>query len=209
MAYIVFDFDGTLADMKSLIMEVGNEIAAKKGWPPVDEATYQELSKGNIKDGLQHLGIPLRDVPFALIQGKRMLSRRVDEINLFPGIPELVTGLRASGHELFVLSTNSRKLIKTVLVRHKLADKLTVLPSSGLFGKAPVLKRFMRSRKLPKQAVWVIGDELRDIEAAKRVGVQSIAVTWGLQHPDTLQAAKPTFVVDTPQQIAAYLRNAT
>ncbi len=209
MAYIVFDFDGTLADMKRLLMEVGNEIAAKKGWPTIDEATYQQLRKGNIKDGLKHLGIPLREVPFGLLQAKRMLAHRSGEIELFQGIHELVTYLHYSGHELFVLSTNSRKLIYAVLERHKLSEQLNVLPSSGLFGKAPALKRFMRSQRVDKKDVWYVGDELRDIEAAKKAGVHSIAVTWGLQHPDTLRAAQPTFVADEPQQIADHILSYT
>lgn len=201
MAYVVFDFDGTLADMKRLIMEVGNEIAARKGWPVVDEATYQELSKGNIKDGLKRLGIPLREVPFALLQAKRLLALRTGEIELFSGIRELVETLHGAGHELFVLSTNSRKLINAVLERQELADKLTVLPSSGLFGKAPALKRFMLTRRLAKRDVWLVGDELRDAEAAKKAGVNSIAVTWGLQHPDTLRAANPTAIANHPKDI--------
>ncbi len=202
MAYIIFDFDGTLADMKQLFMEVGNEIAAKKGWPPVDEATYQKLRKGNIKEGLKHLGIPFRDVPFVLLQARKMLGLRSGEVEMFKGVHELIASLQASGHELFVLSTNSRKLIHSVLERQKLGDKLVVLPSSGLFGKAPAIKRFMRSRKANKKDVWYVGDELRDIEAAKKAGVHSIAVTWGLQHPDTLKAANPTFVANTPQDIS-------
>ena len=40
MAYIIFDFDGTLADVKALLLEIGNEIAVKKGWQPIDSATY-------------------------------------------------------------------------------------------------------------------------------------------------------------------------
>lgn len=203
MAYIVFDFDGTLADMKALLIEVGNEIAARKGWKSVDETIYQELSRGSIREGLKRLGIPLRDVPYLILQGRRKLALRADEIELFPGVHELVRELHAAGHKLFVLSTNSRKLIQSVLERNGLADNMTVLPSSGLFGKAPALKRFMRGHKLATQGVWVIGDELRDIEAAKRVGVRSIAVTWGLQHPDVLLAAQPTLLANKPKEILA------
>lgn len=202
MAYIIFDFDGTLADMKRLIMEVGNEIAARKGWPAVDESTYRELSKGNIKDGLKHLGIPLYEVPFALLTARKMLALRTDEVELFPGIGKLVDDLIAKGHELFVLSTNSRRLIQDVLKKHGLEEKLAVLPSSGLFGKAPALKRFMLGRRVSKSAIWLIGDELRDVEAAKKAGVRSIAVTWGLQHPDALRSAKPDFVADKPFEIS-------
>lgn len=208
MAYIVFDFDGTLADMKQLFIEVGNDIAVKKGWRLIDDAMFDKLSRGSMRDGLKHVGIPLRDVPFLLLEGKRRLAMRSDEITLFPGTYKLIDALHAAGHQLFVLSTNSRKLITTVLERNQLADKVTVLPSSGLFGKAPALKRFIRGHRIGKGEVWLVGDELRDVEAAKRAGVRSIAVLWGLQHPDTLLAAHPTFVAEKPEQITNYISNA-
>ena len=201
MAYIVFDFDGTLADIKMLMLDIGNNIAANHGWPAIDEATYQELSRGSIRDGLKRLKIPLREVPFAAMEGKKMLMSRTDEIQIFPGIPEVIEKLRTSGHKLFVLSANSQKLIIDVLNRHKLGDQITVLPSSGLFGKAASLKRFMRKYRANKSEVWLVGDELRDIEAAKRAGVQVMAVTWGLQNPETLKAANPTCIVSNPNEI--------
>lgn len=205
MKYVIFDFDGTLADMKALFLEIGNEIGAKKGWPKVDEKVYQKLRKGNIKDGLKTLGVSFREVPYALVQAKRMLALRTDEIKLFKDIPELITRLHSEGFELYVLSTNSRKIILSVLESYKLLDKINVLPSSGLFGKAPVIKRFTRARRANKSDVWYVGDELRDVEAAKKAGVNIIAVTWGLQHPDTLKSAEPTIVVDNPQQIVKNL----
>ncbi len=205
MAYVVFDFDGTLADMKMLFLEIGNEISEKRGWPKVDEKIYQELRKGNIKDGLKTLGVSFREVPFALIQAKRMLALRTGEIQLFKGMSELIINLHAEGHELFVLSTNSKKIITSVLERYNLLDKIDVLPSSGLFGKASALKKFLRANKAKNENVWYVGDELRDIEAAKKAGINCIAVTWGLQHPDTLKAAQPTQVADKPEQINKYL----
>lgn len=206
MAYIVFDFDGTLADMKGLILEIGNEIAAKHNWPPVNEALYKKLSRGSIRDGIKHLGIPLREIPFALLEGKRKLSARTNDIELFADIPALIIELKKEGHEIFVLSANSQKIIQTVLLNHNLLQHLTVLPSSSIFGKASALKSFIRKRRLDKADVWMVGDELRDIEAAKKAGVKSIAVTWGLQHPDTLRAAAPTYVADKPSDISKQIK---
>lgn len=206
MAYIVFDFDGTLADMKQLILEVGNEIAAKKGWQQIDEAMYQQLRRGSIRDAIKKFGIPLREIPYVLFEGKRLLAMRTADIHFFTGITELINGLHAAGHSLFVLSANSQKIIQEVVRRHGVADQITVLPSSSIFGKAAALKRFIRKYKLSKNDVWMVGDELRDLEAAKRAGTRSIAVTWGLQHPDTLKAAKPTVVVSQPQEILAHFQ---
>ena len=203
--YIIFDFDGTLADVKKLMLEVGNEIAKKHGWPKIDEKIYQELSRGSIRDGLKKLKIPLRDVPFAALEGKRMLINRADEINLFKGIHELIDELNKKDFKLFVLSANSHKLIVDVMNRHKLSDKITVLPSSGLFGKAASIKKFIRKNKTNKSMVWLIGDELRDIDAGKRAGVNVIAVTWGLQNPDTLIAASPTAIANNPPEILKIL----
>ena len=76
-----------------------------------------------------------------------------------------------------------------------------MLPSSSIFGKAGALKMLIRRHRVAKSDVWMVGDELRDIEAAKKAGINCIAVTWGLQHPDTLKAAHPTYVVDSPGQI--------
>jgi phosphoglycolate phosphatase len=205
MAYIIFDFDGTLADMKQLLLEVGNEIAVKRGWPPVDEAMYDRLSRGSIVDGIKQLGIPLHELPYLLIEGKRRLSKRTGDIKLFPGIDTLIQDLSGAGHQVVVLSTNSRKLIQEVLERNGLASMAEVLPSSSLFGKATAIRRFIRRRRLGADQVWMVGDELRDIEAGKKANVHTVAVTWGLQHPDTLRAVAPDFIVDQPKQISHYI----
>lgn len=205
-SYIVFDFDGTLADMKQLILEIANEIATKRGWQTVDDAMYDKLRRGSVREGIKMLNLPLRELPFLLLEGKRMLSLRTGDITFFAGIVDLINHLHTAGHELYVLSANSQKIIQETVDRHGVGDKLTVLPSSSIFGKAGALKKFIRKQKLNKDDVWMVGDELRDMEAAQKAGTHSIAVTWGLQHPDTLRAALPTFVVDKPADIASCLQ---
>jgi phosphoglycolate phosphatase-like HAD superfamily hydrolase len=49
------------------------------------------------------------------------------------------------------------------------------------------------------EAVFMVGDSLSDVRAAKEASVTSIAVTWGHQSLENLLRGKPDFVVSSPE----------
>jgi phosphoglycolate phosphatase-like HAD superfamily hydrolase len=51
-----------------------------------------------------------------------------------------------------------------------------------------------------------IGDETRDIEAAKKIGIGVVAVTWGYQAGDILKAASPDALVEHPGDLVKGIR---
>jgi len=53
-----------------------------------------------------------------------------------------------------------------------------------------------------------VGDEVRDIEAARKVGIKVIVVGWGFNKTRRLKAAKPNFFVTRPSQLVAAVRKA-
>jgi phosphoglycolate phosphatase-like HAD superfamily hydrolase len=79
--------------------------------------------------------------------------------------------------------------------------RLDFVQSSGVFGKARALRRLAsRYRVQPEQIIY-IGDETRDIEAARKAGVLSAAVTWGGTDEAVLRDYNPDFVFSTPDEI--------
>jgi len=56
---------------------------------------------------------------------------------------------------------------------------------------------------LAKEAVLYVGDELRDIEASRKVGLRVIAVTWGLFGKEALEALNPDAVVETSEELVS------
>jgi phosphoglycolate phosphatase len=52
---------------------------------------------------------------------------------------------------------------------------------------------------------YYVGDEVRDIVAAKEVGVSSVAVTWGYSRRSALEAERPDVLVDRPEQLGTLL----
>jgi len=47
-----------------------------------------------------------------------------------------------------------------------------------------------------------IGDEVRDIKAAKRAAVSVAAVTWGFNTKEALSKHEPDWLISTPDELA-------
>lgn len=202
---IIFDFDGTIADSSGLIRRIYNEMAAENGWPHMDESQYQHL-RGQKATHLQRwIGVKSWQVPGYMREGLKRFRERSPEIKLFAGVPELIPELIASGYRLYVLSTNTSQAINEVLGRYDLAGAVTVLRRSALFGKHYAIRHLITKQKYASSDVWMVGDEVRDIEAAKRARVNAAAVTWGLQTAVLLKAAGADAIADTPQDLLAVL----
>jgi len=73
--------------------------------------------------------------------------------------------------------------------------------TSPLWGKAQHLKRLLKEHKLPKQEVIMVGDELRDIEAARQCGIKIAAVSWGYNSHEALEEAKPDWLLEHPKEL--------
>lgn len=202
---IIFDFDGTLANTEPIILTIYAEIAEQKGWPPMTKTEYKKLRKSTVQQGLRWLGIRPWQIPGLLREAHRRFHRHIEHIQMFDGLAELVASLHGQGDTVYVLSANSRQTIDKVLARHQLSDKVTVLKSPPLLSKHKSIQKLIKKHGYAKDHVWMIGDELRDIDAARKAGVPSIAVTWGLQDSDVLRKAQPTHVATKPREIAEYL----
>jgi phosphoglycolate phosphatase-like HAD superfamily hydrolase len=63
----------------------------------------------------------------------------------------------------------------------------------------------MKERQLQPKEIMMIGDEIRDIEAAQETGVHMAAVTWGYNSRAALEASAPDYLFETPGQVVEFL----
>ncbi len=199
MRHIIFDFDGTLADSLPVVIRIAQELV-----PDVDlsEKEVAMLRNMSARDIIKYSGIPYWRLLRLIIKGKRLLGQRLDELTVFPGIPEVLKGLHKQGYQISVVSSNTEATINKVLKREKIDSYVSgVYGNLGLFNKARAFKTVLRDQKAsPRDAVYV-GDEVRDIEAAKRGGIPIISVTWGYNGEAILKKYHPTYMAHTPQQL--------
>jgi phosphoglycolate phosphatase len=76
---------------------------------------------------------------------------------------------------------------------------------ASLFGKAAKFRHVVRLAGVDPAGAIAIGDEVRDIEAARTAGIACAAVTWGYAAPETLGALGPDMVFERMEDIAPRL----
>ena len=74
---------------------------------------------------------------------------------------------------------------------------------ASIFGKARKLKAVARASGVPFSQVLCVGDETRDIDAARRVGLRSAASTWGYATEAAMQKAGPDYILKNVGDIVA------
>jgi len=201
---VIFDFDGTLADSFAVALEVFYELMQRDAFEAEDLMRLRGLTLRQLS---KELKIPMYKVPFLLVRGRRAMFERMPEVRLVEGMANVVRVLRKT-HKLFVLSSNSPANIRAVLNEYGLADSFTaVYGDVSLLKKRQKLRQIVRQHGLKTAETWYVGDEARDIQAAKRAGLRMVAVSWGFNNIHVLASHEPTALVFTPDEIISCINN--
>lgn len=59
---------------------------------------------------------------------------------------------------------------------------------------------------VPLDNVYIIGDTTIDVETSKNANIKSIAVTWGYSEIETLENAKPDYLVSHPKELLQLIK---
>jgi phosphoglycolate phosphatase len=206
MAYtlVIFDLDGTLADSFSWFLTVINGVAREYGFRQVADDEVEPFRRAGSREILHRLEVPLRKLP-AIARRLRALKReQLDAISLFPGVPAMLHTLRDAGLTLTLVSSDNEDN-----ARRQLGQSAALFShfacGASIFGKAAKLKAVTHSARATAVQAIAIGDEVRDIEAARAAGIACGAATWGYSATDALVAMKPELVFEKIDDIAARL----
>lgn len=203
-AFVLWDFDGTLADTFSFMASAYNALAARRGLRPItDFEAIRGLSPWAF---LRTLGIPLMKGPSLMAGVLEAVRRDMPNVHLFTGVPEALDALGEAGCRMSILSSNSRENIMDCLHANGVAGLFeTVLGYRRIFGKGDGIRRFLKGRIKPGERAVYVGDEVRDIMAARKAGVDVAAVTWGYNTRKLLAEHTPDYLIDQPEQLRMLL----
>ncbi|MEI6071469.1 MAG: HAD-IA family hydrolase [Verrucomicrobiae bacterium] len=199
---VIFDFDGTLADTFQCAVEILNVMAPAFGYRPLAETDVpraRDMSTGGV---MKFLGISATRLPKISRRGKEEMNKRMPDVGPLPGMIELVRRLKAEGFRLGILTSNSEENVATFLRKFHLEGFEFIHTSSKLSGKGRIIRKILKRLRLKPKEVLLVGDEVRDIEAAQDTGVHMAAVSWGYNSHKALAAGHPDHLVETPSALA-------
>lgn len=154
---------------------------------------------------VKFLKIPVWQIPFMIHRGRVLFKQYTDNIRLVVGMKPVLAELKKRGYHLAILTSNTKATVDTFLQKYELDFFDYVKSEKNLFGKHHSLKKILAEKKLKKDEVVYVGDEVRDIEACHKIKMDIISVTWGFNSKKILEKYKPTYIADTPEEILQYL----
>ncbi len=122
----------------------------------------------------------------------RQLKRyALHRMRLFDGVDPMLRSLAAGGIRLAVVTSDTGRNARAAL-----GPELSRLIShfecgASLFGKAAKFRKVLRASGCATGDAICIGDEIRDLDAARAAGIAFGAVEWGYTRPDALLALSP------------------
>ena len=198
----IFDFDGTLADSFSWFQRVFGLVAEEFGLRKMGAEERQSLRGCHPREAIARLGVPLWQVPRIAQRIRQLKALEAHRLPLFPGVVELLGELARRGVPRAIVSSDAEANIRLTLGPDNAALIDLYACGASLFGKPPKLRQVLRHYRVgPTEALYV-GDELRDAEAARAVGVAFAAVSWGFATPEALARHAPDRLFASVAEIA-------
>lgn len=199
--YIVFDFDGTLVDSRAIFLKLYNELAVKHDYKAMTPENLGQLRGLSIPERCKMLGIPMYRIPFLAAAVMKKYKSAVHTLEFNPGMQELLVSLAEKQMPYAILSSNSKKNIEAFFTLKDVAGANDIYCSGRIFGKHVLLDKFLKAKSLKPSEILYVGDELRDIEACRKVDVPVVWVSWGYDSEKSIENNKPDHVIHDPAGI--------
>lgn len=198
---VIFDFDGTLADSGDWFLSIADHLADRFKFRRVAADDVEMLRGRTSSEVIRHLGIPRWKLPAIGRYVHALLAQQADRIALFDGIVPVLQHLAANGVRIALVTSNAEDNARAILGPTNAAMFERFECGASLFGKARRYRRVLRKTGMAASQVISIGDETRDVVAAKKVGVTSAAVLWGYANRAALTQLQPDFLFERPDQV--------
>jgi phosphoglycolate phosphatase len=198
---LLFDFDGTIANSIDELYILINDLAPRYGYPQVTPEQFALLRNLPLKQACKIMHLPILRIGHAIHVVLNEYRRIVPYLEPCAGIVSMLTNLKSAGIRMAMISSNHTENVNAFLRNHQLSCFEWVEGTSGIMQKHKHISHQLTKHGLDKDSVFYIGDEARDIKAARKCQIKNISVTWGLHSAENLLSCNPDHLVNNPQEI--------
>lgn len=194
---VIFDWDGTLMDSEQRIVAAIQQAARETGLPVLDARTCASIIGLSLTQAIRTLypeASPDQVSRLAEAYSHHFLEESLVPMHLFEGAVELLEALKARGVMLAIATGKSRHGLDRVLAETGLAGyfDITRTPVEAASKPDPLmLRQILEESGIPLAQSLMVGDTSFDMEMAQRIGMDRVAVSFGVHDAEALDRYEP------------------
>lgn len=210
MNTVFLDLDGTLTDsgpgitrsMQYALEAMGHPV------PPPEELLW--CIGPPLHDNFRKLLGQDADIACAVTHYRaRYATHGWNDSRVYDGVHEMLTGLRALGLDLHLVTSKNRDEAVRIVEHFELAPHLGQIHGSNedgsLSDKTTLLTLALEATGAEASTSAMIGDRSYDMRGAVNTGIKPIGVLWGFGSADELERAGALHLAEAPTDLARLL----
>ena len=207
--YVIFDFDGTVADTGEGILKSLQYSFVAMGDPAPELKDLEKFIGPPVYYSYTHFyGVPEEKVDLYVKKYReRYREKGIYESKVYVGLVELINSLKENGIKVGIASSKPESLIHSVGDYLEITDLFDAIvgvktDNSKHSSKAGLITQAMSDLGVTdKNKVLMVGDRCFDIDGAHEAGVKCCAALWGYGDEEEFKAHKADFIVKYPKEI--------
>ena len=208
---IVFDWDGTIIDSQAHILSCMKLAFASANHAVPEDKDIRHIIGLSLASAIKTLDQSLDDAEVSRIADlyrQHFFSESTQPSELFAGAADTILDLHAQGYFLAVATGKGRHGLDVALETTGLGQYFHITRCADETRSKPdplMLDEILTDLDLlPEQAIMV-GDTSYDVDMARNIKMDSIAVTYGMHDPDHLRSSNPTYFADSIDQVVQFV----
>lgn len=197
---LIFDFDGVLADTLDDMLGFAAEVCSELGHPcKPTKGDLDAVERMEFDHFGRQLELPEEIIKDFVDRNLELFTSRQQPPRIFDGIYDVVAQLSATC-KIGIVTGNTSEVVWGFLDYYGLTEYVDIVLGADDSGsRSEKILKAADSIGEPGGEIYMVGDAVSDIRAARRVSVKSVAVTWGHQSREKLEEAQPDYLVHSPE----------
>jgi phosphoglycolate phosphatase len=211
---LIFDWDGTLCDSIGRIVESMHAASTRAGYPLCDDLAVKGIIGLGLPEAIRTLYPEMGDdelIAFRQHYADHYMALDAQPSPLFEGVAQAMEAFRADGYHLAVATGKARRGLDRVLKAHGWEAYFDATRAADETASKPhplMLEQILAQCGVSPRQALMVGDASFDLMMARNAGMDSVAVSYGAQSAEALQAYEPRLTIDRFSELQAWLSRA-
>lgn len=211
--YVIFDFDGTVADTGEGILKSLQYSFEQMGREVPDMSDLKRFIGPPVYYSYTHFyGVSEEEVETYIRKYReRYKEKGIYECRIYDGMKELLYELKSRGVKVGIASSKPEHLIYSVADFLDITSMFDVIVgvksdnSRHSTKKDIILEAMEKLGAADKEKVLMVGDRCFDIEGAAEAGVKSCGAIWGYGNKEEFLKHKADMIAEEPLDVVNFI----